>query len=208
MVKFVNPDVFIKNTKGKAYDIDKVASCQCVDGIKKFTLDIYGKYDFNCGSCGYAYGLWTNYGKNGVEKYFTQVPYSQAVKGDWVIWNKGSKDAPTSHVAMFVSGNSSKVNAYGQNQNGKKYFNTASISTNGVLGVLRCKEYLAHIMYKKGDVNKEITKIDNLLASKLKGDTFGDYTEACVKIYQGKNGLPKTGKIDFITYEKMKKEGL
>lgn len=208
MVKFVNPDTFIKNTNGKAFDVDKVAGVQCVDALKKLTLDIYGKYDFNCGACGYAYGLWTNYGTNGVEKYFTQVPFKEAVKGDWIIWNKGSKDAPTSHVAMYVSGNSSKVKAYGQNQNGKKYFNTATLSTNGILGVLRCKEYLAHIMYKKNDTSKEVGKINNLLAKKVKGNAYGDYTESSVKVYQSKNNLPKTGKIDFITYEKMQKEGL
>lgn len=208
MVKFINPDTFIKNTKGKAYDIDKVAGVQCVDGIKKFTLDIYGKYDFNCGACGYAYGLWTNYGSNGVEKYFIQVPFKEAVKGDWIIWNKGSKDAPTSHVAMYISSNSSKVQAYGQNQNGKKAFNTASISTNGILGVLRCREYLAHIMYKKGDTNNVVGKIDNLLAKQIKGNEYGDYTESSVKVYQSKHNLPKTGKVDFITYEVMQKEGL
>lgn len=208
MAKFVNPDTFIKNTNGKAYDIDKVAGIQCVDGIKKFSLDIYGKYDFNCGACGYAYGLWTNYGTNGVEKYFTQVPFKEAVKGDWIIWDKGSKDAPTSHVAMYVSGNSSKVKAYGQNQNKKKYFNTATLSTNGILGVLRCKEYISHIMYKKGDNNKTVGKIDDLLAKQIKGTLYGDYTVECVKVYQSKHNLPKTGKVDFITYETMQKEGL
>lgn len=208
MAKFITPDTFIKNTKGKKYDIDKVAGIQCVDGIKKFTLDIYGKYDFNCGACGYAYGLWTNYGTNGVEKYFDKVAYKDAVKGDWIIWNKGSKSAPTSHVAMYVSGNSSKVKAYGQNQNKKKYFNTATLSTNGILGVLRCKEYISHIMYKKGDNNKTVGKIDNLLSKQVKGTLYGDYTEACVKVYQKKNKLPQTGKVDFITYETMQKEGL
>lgn len=208
MAKFITPDTFIKNTKGKKYDIDKVASYQCVDGIKKFTLDIYGKYDFNCGACGFAYGLWTNYGTNGVEKYFDKVPYKNAVKGDWIVWNKGSKDAPKSHVAMYVSGNSNKVKAYGQNQNGKKYFNMQTLSTNGILGVLRCKEYISHIMYKKGDNNKEIGKIDNLLAKKVKGTLFGDYTLECTKVYQKKNNLPSTGTIDFITYQTMKKEGI
>jgi len=208
MTKFITPDTFIKNTKGKAYDIDKVAGIQCVDGIKKFSLDIYSKYDFNCGACGYAYGLWTNYGTNGVEKYFDKVPYKDAVKGDWIIWNKGSKDAPTSHVAMYVSGNSSKVKAYGQNQNKKKYFNTATLSTNGILGVLRCKEYISHIMYKKGDNNKTVGKIDDLLAKQVKGTLYGDYTEECVKVYQSKHNLQKTGKVDFITYETMQKEGL
>lgn len=210
MAEFITPDTFIKITKGKKYDMDgypKKDPYQCVDGIKKFCKVIYGKCDFTCGN-DWAYGLWTNYGKNGVEKYFTQVPFKEAVKGDWIIWNKGSKDAPTSHVAMYVSGNASKVKAYGQNQNGKKYFNTATLSTNGILGVLRCKEYISHIMYKKGDNNKTVGKIDELLAKQIKGTLYGDYTVECVKVYQSKHNLQKTGKVDFITYETMQKEGL
>lgn len=207
MAKFITPSQFIKLTNGKAFDVDKTEGIQCVDGIKKFTLEIYGKYDFRCGN-NKASGLWTLYGKNGVEKYFTQVSYKNAVEGDWIIWNVGSKDAPKSHVAMYVSGNATKVKAYGQSQNGKKAFNTATLSTNGILGCLRCKEYISHIMYKKGDENKEIGKIDDLLAKQVKGTLFGDYTEADVKVYQGKNNLSKTGKIDFITYQTMKKEGL
>lgn len=140
--KYISVEDFIKETEGNQYDIDHASGVQCVDGIKKFNVDVYGKYDFTCGN-GWAYGLWTNYGTNGVEKYFDKYDYKDAKKGDWIIWNKGSKEAKNSHVAMFIErlGNS-RVKAYGQNQNGNKAFNFSNISENGILGVLRPKIYV------------------------------------------------------------------
>lgn len=140
MEKYISPQDFISQTVSKKYDVDGVAGVQCVDAIKKFTQMVYGKHDFNCGKCGYAYGLWTNFATNGVSKYFKKVPFSQAQKGDWIIWNWKSKPCPTSHVAMFVSKNGNTVNAYGQNQligTTNPAFNTRAISTSGILGVLR-----------------------------------------------------------------------
>lgn len=61
MEKYISPQDFINQTVGRKYDVDGVAGVQCVDAIKKFTQIVYGKYDFNCGKCGYAYGLWTNF---------------------------------------------------------------------------------------------------------------------------------------------------
>lgn len=149
MAKYISPEEFIKYTKGNAYDVDHYAGSQCVDGIAKFVLDIYGEHNFNCGSCGYAYGLWTNYGTNGVEKYFIQLPLKEAKEGDWIIWNKGSKPAPKSHVAMFYKWvNNNTISAYGQNQNGKAYFNFANTSISGVLGVLRPRIYLSTLKYR------------------------------------------------------------
>lgn len=142
MAKYISPDEFINETNGKEYDIDHYAGVQCVDGIKKFNLDVYGTYDFNCGGCDYAYGLWKYYGTNGVEKYFNKHPFSEARKGDWIIWDWGSKSCAYSHVAMFIDKPSSNlVNAYGQSQNGKKAFNFCNIYTDGILGVLRPKIY-------------------------------------------------------------------
>ena len=212
-MKYITPSDFIKETEGHAYDIDKVAGVQCVDGIKKFNYDVYGKYDFNCGSCGYAYGLWTNYGKNGVEKYFVKKKFKEAQVGDWIVWNKNSKDAPTSHVAMFYKNiDKNTVQAYGQNQNGKKYFNFANINTNGILGVLRPKIYNSVIPPKgyfgKGDENSNVGKINDWLSGKVKGTLYGDYTEACVKVFQKQNNLAVTGKVDEKTLALMKKQGL
>ena len=178
---------------------------QCVDGIKKFVQDIYGESDFTCGNK-WAYGLWTNYGKNGVEKYFKQYSYKEAKKGDWIIWNKGSKSAPNSHVAMFIKEKSRElVNCYGQSQNGKKAFNESPLWTDGILGVLRPNIYLG---YCKGQANEDIRKIDNFLSEKVKGNYYGDYTEACVKAFQIQNELFITGIIDSETLEAMIEDGL
>ena len=141
MAKYISPQEFINETNGHAYDMDGAYGVQCVDGIKKFVHDVYGESNFTCGN-GWAYGLWTLYGKNGVQKYFDKFPYSEGKEGDWIIWNKGSKYAPNSHVAMlYKKVSSSIVDAYGQNQNGKKYFNFCNVSTEGILGVLRPKIY-------------------------------------------------------------------
>ena len=130
---------FINETNGNAYDMDGQYGVQCVDGIKKFVADFKGESDFCCGN-GWAYGLWVCYGDNGVEKYFNKHSLDEAVKGDWVIWNKGSKNAPYSHVGMFISRNGNIINSYGQNQNGVKAFNYCNVYDDGVLGVLRLKE--------------------------------------------------------------------
>ena len=139
-MKYISVDEFISITNGKAYDLDG-NGVWCVDAIKEFNVLVYGYADFTCGN-NWAYGLWTLYGSNGVEKYFDKYPYSEAKKGDWIIWNWGSQEAPKSHVACFMErvGNG-KVKAYGQSQNGIKAFNFANISENGILGVLRPKIY-------------------------------------------------------------------
>jgi len=154
MAKYISPDEFISYTKGHEYDIDHAYGAQCVDGIAKFVLDSYGEHNFNCGKCGMAYGLWTNYGTNGVEKYFIQLPFSEARLGDWIVWNKGSKSAPKSHVAMlYKKVGTNMVNAYGQNQGGKKAFNFCNAYTDGILGVLRPRTYLSTLKYR-GHIEK------------------------------------------------------
>lgn len=190
MAKYITPDEFINYTNGKAYDMDGSYGVQCVDGIKKFAYDVYGEYKFDCGSCGYAYGLWTNYGTNGVEKYFNKHPYSEARKGDWIIWNWGSKSCYYSHVAMFIENKTNDVvNAYGQSQNGIKAFNFCPIYTDGILGVLRPKIYEDDFFpykgyYEYGDSGANVSKINDWYAEQVKGDFFGTYTENCTKALQ------------------------
>ena len=146
MAKYMTPDEFIKETNGKSYDVDHAYGVQCVDGIAEFTVLTSGSHNFSCGN-GWAYGLWTNYGTNGVEKYFNQHPFSEARKGDWIVWNKGSKSAPKSHVGMFYQLKSKTiVNTY--NQATGKPFHFVDLNTNGILGVLRPKIYEDTLQYR------------------------------------------------------------
>ena len=50
MARYITPNEFIKETEGRAYDMDGSYGVQCVDGIKKFAYDIYGEYNFGCGN--------------------------------------------------------------------------------------------------------------------------------------------------------------
>lgn len=173
-MKNITVDDFIKETEGQAFDVDGAYGVQCVDGIKKFVEMVYGESNFNCGSCGYAYGLYTNYGTNGVEKYFDKLSFSEAKKGDWVIWNKGSKECPYSHVAMYIEKAKTRIKVYGQNQ-GKKAFGCINASTDGILGVLRPKIYITIEVSKKEETKKDTTDEELLLLVKrtIRGD-FGN----------------------------------
>ena len=213
MAKYISVDDFINTTNGKEFDVDHTAGVQCVDAIKEFNVLVYGNADFTCGN-GWAYGLWTCYGSNGVEKYFDKFEYSQAKKGDWIIWNKGSKQAPNSHVGMFIErvGNN-KVRSYSQNQAGIKAFNFCDVDEDGILGVLRPKIYLQDNFlpprgwFTKGDSGENVAKIDEFLAEQVQGNYFGDYTESCVKVFQRQNGLEDDGNIGPLTLEKMREKG-
>lgn len=66
------------------------------------------------------------------------------------------------------------------------------------------------IGYTKGDYNEEIEKIDNFLADKVKGNYYGDFTEACVSTFKKKKNMKNTDGsfIDNETLELMKIDGL
>lgn len=176
MSKYISVNDFVKSVDGQAFDIDKAYGVQCVDGIKKFVEMVYGESNFTCGN-GWANGLWLCFDTNGCNKYFVQKPFSEAKKGDWIIWNKNSKSAPLSHVAMFIENVSDTlVKCFGQNQNGIKAFNTCNVYNDGILGVLR------PIIYKNTN-EAETSKNESFLSSKgyLK---LGDSGENIEKICQ------------------------
>jgi len=197
-------DQFINETNGHGYDMDGAYGVQCVDGIKKFAVEMKNAWDFGCGN-GWAYGLWTCYGSNGVEKYFNKHPYSEARKGDWIIWNKGSKAAPYSHVGMFIEdmGNG-RVKTYGQNQNKIKEFNYCNVEKDGILGVLRLKELetkeadtSSNVLgtrgyIKDGDESVFIGKVSKFMYKtfpaytnvKALGNYYGPYIKASITEFQ------------------------
>lgn len=189
MARYITPNEFIKETEGRAYDMDGSYGVQCVDGIKKFAYDIYGDYNFGCGN-GWAYGLWTCYGTNGVENYFNKHSFDEAREGDWIIWNWGSKSAPNSHVGMFVNNASDEmVNVYGQNQNGIKVFNFCYAYKEGILGVLRAKIYDEETKYINIPPTIEERNIYDIntkqLIATIKPKKFGGLT---YKVYSFRDG--------------------
>lgn len=212
-MKYISVDDFIKEVNGKGYDMDGSYGVQCVDGIKKFVETVYGESNFTCGN-GWANGLWKNFDTNGCSKYFKKHSLSEAKKGDWIIWDKNSKSAPSSHVAMYISKVSNDlIECFGQSQNGIKEFNTCKVYTNGILGVLRpliyentteskkssTSGFLGSRGYlKKGDSGDNIEKICKFMHDtfsayskylgldneKVLGNYFGPVLEAYIKEFQ------------------------
>ena len=222
-MKYISVDDFIKKTKGKAFDVDGKAGVQCVDGIKEFVKLVYGKADFTTGTS-WAYGLWTKFMTNGCSKYFKQYPYSQAKKGDWVIWNWNSKDAKKSHVGMFIEKANGKVKVYGQNQ-GKSAFGYIWLSENGILGVLRPLIYVnkdnsnsflpKRGYFKLGDKSANVGKIATFMRKTFPsytpqsalGDYYGKHLMGAIKEFQRRTGLTPDGCVGPLTLKKFQKFG-
>ena len=61
--------------------------------------------------------------------------------------------------------------------------------------------------FTKGDSGENVEKICNWYADKVKGNYYGDYLEACVKVFQKQNGLEEDGNIGPITLSKMEEQG-
>ncbi len=134
----MNPTQFYNKVIGKSIDFDRVAGYQCVD-LWKYFSNLMNNWYTSCGGDGYAYNLYTRRTQNGILKYFKDMGSNPNVlqDGDWVVWNKGSKVAPYSHLAMYYQGK-----FLGQNQNGSPKVNLISISYEGIIGILRPIQYV------------------------------------------------------------------
>jgi len=169
---------FYNNQVGKGVDIDYTAGVQCVDLFKIFTKVNFNVWNYNCGN-GYANGLWLNRKSKPYYKYFEEVNINSLQNGDWCFWDKGSKDCPDSHVAMYYEGK-----FFGQNQDSTRKAILKSISKDGMLGALRPKIYkntakpsvvtrADQILYKGSKVKFDgIFKVD-ILKSPLSSNLFG-----------------------------------
>ena len=126
---------------GKAIDVDGAYGAQCVDLFKQICY-LAGKKPFALGGTGYADEIVKRFKALGLDTYFNLVSLADVRYGDWIVWSKGSHDCPDSHVAMFIKkdGNS-RVIVLGQNQFGKAAANEGSLSTHGIIGVLRLKAW-------------------------------------------------------------------
>ena len=126
---------------GKRVDVDGLYGAQCFDLFNRFKIDhVDGK-----AASGYNYAkeLYPEVGGN--PSKFTQLPLSKAEYGDWVIWGPGSETGYAGHVGMFMEQQGNRILTFGQNQGPGANLSTGkaasedTITTNGVLGVLRPK---------------------------------------------------------------------
>lgn len=152
---------FYNQQVGKAVDIDYTAGVQCVDLFKIFTKNNYGVWQYTCGN-GFANGLWLNRKSKPYYQYFDEVSINSLQDGDWCFWDKGAKDCPDSHVAMYYQGK-----FFGQNQKGVEAASLVNISKDGMLGALRPKIY-----QNTNNTNNVVTSADQVLykGSKVRFD--------------------------------------
>lgn len=74
--------------------------------------------------------------------------------------------------------------------------------------IINSKKYnFIGVNYKKGMRCNEISNIDDYLATKVRGDVYGDYTEECIKVFQEKENLKATGEVDLKTFERLLDKG-
>lgn len=131
------PEAFYKAYVGKRIDQDGSYGVQCVDGFKVFCVwaGIPPKPTGN----GWADGYWYNRNSSGYSKYFTFVTGSSNFKnGDWVMWARGSRSHPKSHIAMYYNGKE-----FGENQGSNREFRLINGHFGDALGAFRWKGWQA-----------------------------------------------------------------
>ena len=168
----MNATDFYNKTIGNSYDIDKSAGYQCVDLFKYFCKLYYGSYGST--GTGYADGYYKNRKTNGLLNHFNDMGSNASLQnGDWVFWGYGSKIAPKSHVAMYYNGK-----FLGQNQNGAQKVTLISMSTDGVIGVLRPKAYVT------SSNNESSGSSSDTIYTVVKGDTLSEIATKYGTTYQ------------------------
>lgn len=111
---------------------DSAFGYQCVAGFKAFCewAGIPVKPTPN----NYADGYWISRDQLGYAQWFDYITdYKQLRDGDWVVWQRGSKSHPSSHIAMWYQGKE-----FGENQ-GAVGFNLKDTNFTDMMGALRPK---------------------------------------------------------------------
>lgn len=163
---------------------------------------------------------------NDNDPYISKLKVGSIVKTGQAICQEGKDGATANHLHM-VCGNADRGCGNGllKNSNGKWVSNGYCMKPEQVMYIDKEFTKIADTnsinfqdkpedkflpdrgYFKKGDSGKEIALIDDFFASQVKGNYFGDYTEACVKVFQKQNGLEQDGNIGPITLAKMEEKG-
>lgn len=120
--------------------------------------------------------------------------WTQNNKGKWVLTTTNGNFKP--EKLFFVDEGFTKI-----------------VSSKGIVFKYLPKEIKNKILpergyFKKGDKGEEVKKIIDFCCDNLvRGNLFGDYTEALVKEFQRKNGLTVDGRIGLLTLSKLEELG-
>jgi len=129
-------DEFYKKYLGKAPDDDGAYGCQCVDLFRVFCREFGVPVKPTPNN--YADGYWLFKDELGYAQYFDFITDpKQYQKGDVVIWVRGSRSHPSSHIAFFVPPNKE----FGTNQGGDRSACVKVTDFSDALGALRLKAW-------------------------------------------------------------------
>lgn len=140
---------FVNTYNGKVIDFDGAYGAQCVDGFRVFCNWAFGT-SFPTGN-GWADGYWYNRAK--YTQWFEIVTNKQFQNGDWIIWARGSKSHPSSHIAMYFNGKE-----FGENQGGNRGFCLKDTNFADALGALRWKGFPKPVVKPAGKPNTASAK--------------------------------------------------
>lgn len=128
-------DEFYKKYLGKAPDDDGAYGCQCVDLFRVFCREFGVPVKPTPNN--WADGYWYSREQLGYGQYFDYVTSSKDFRdGDVVIWAKGSKSHPSSHIAIWYQGKE-----FGTNQGGDRSACLKTTNFSDALGALRLKAF-------------------------------------------------------------------
>lgn len=131
----MTPEQFYAETLGKVIDYDGAYGAQCVDAFR-----YWGKMNnvpIPPTPNNWADGFWYSRDALGFGKWFVYVTDGNYRTGDWIIWDRGSRSHPSSHIAMWFHGQE-----YGENQGGTGGFSLKPTDFSDALGGLRWKGYI------------------------------------------------------------------
>ena len=166
------PESFYKEYNGKRFNKgkgwnDSYFGYQCVAGFKAFcewmgipVILTPNNYANGYWTCANVNGSTNASCKNWQTKYFDKVT-KNFQDGDWVMWSKGSRSHPSSHIAMYYHGKE-----FGQNQGGNGAFCLKATDFSDACGALRPKQWA-----KADDLSKYT---DQQLADMVLQGKFGN----------------------------------
>lgn len=150
-------------------------------------------------------------------------------RGQLICYEGTDGNATGNHFHFAVGKGKIKGNGWVQNSKGKwvldctngakkpetmffidREFTKQVIKTQGIQfkELPKTNDFLGDKGYlEKKDSGKSVEMLCDFFANNVKGGYFGDYLEACVKVFQSKNGLETDGKIGPLTLAKMEEFG-
>ena len=146
---------------------------------------------------------------------YSKLKVGQIIKkGQKLIREGTSGEATGNHFHCTI--NTGLYSGFYRNSNGKYVFaykksllpDQAFYIDTTKTQIINAKKYkFIGVNYSKGMVSDEVANIDDFIATKVRGNYYGDYTVETIKVFQSKENLKVTGNVNLETFEKLLEKG-